>query len=193
MGATKVNAKSETAAKRRQQEGLEELQIEEPQPAMKTEPQREHEWLQQLVGEWTFEGEALMAPGQPREKFSGTESVRPLGELWILAEGESEMPEGGPAGMIMTLGYNPQRRRFVGTFITSMMTHLWVYDGSLDAAEEVLTLNTEGPDMSAAGKMAKFKDVIELQSDDHRVLTSYILGDDGKWHEVMTAHYYRRT
>ena len=32
---------------------------------MKAEPQKEHQWLQKLVGEWTSEGEADMGPGQP--------------------------------------------------------------------------------------------------------------------------------
>ena len=32
---------------------------------MKTEPQQEHQWLQQLVGEWTYEADATMEPGQP--------------------------------------------------------------------------------------------------------------------------------
>jgi hypothetical protein len=118
--------------------------------------------------------------------------VRSLGGLWILAEGQSQMPDGSPATMIMTLGYDPQRKRFVGTFIGSMMTHLWVYDGGLDAAEKVLSLNTEGPDMAAEGKMATFRDVIEFKSDDHRVLRSHMLGDDGKWREVVTAHYRRK-
>ncbi|MCU0913105.1 MAG: DUF1579 domain-containing protein [Planctomycetes bacterium] len=147
---------------------------------MKAEPQREHRWLEQLVGEWTFEGKAIVAPGKPREKFQGIENVRSLGGLWIVAEGEGEMPEGGPATMILTLGYSPQRKRFVGTFTMSIMNHLWVYDGGLDAAEKVLTLNTEGPDMSAEGKIAKFKDVIEFKTADHRTLRSHILGDDGK-------------
>jgi hypothetical protein len=40
--------------------------------------------------------------------------------------------------------------------------------------------------------MTKYKDVIELRSDDHRVLTSHMLGDDGKWYGFMTAHYRRR-
>jgi hypothetical protein len=48
-----------------------------------------------------------------------------------------------------------------------MMTHLWVYAGVLDAAERVLTLNAEGPHMAAEGQMAKYKDAIELTSDDH--------------------------
>ncbi len=160
---------------------------------MKTEPQKEHQWLQKLVGEWTFEGEATMEPGQPPAKFTGTESVRSLAGLWILAEGQGEMPGGGVATMtIMTLGYDLQKGRYVGTFIGSMMTNLWLYDGALDAAERVLTLDTEGPNMAAEGKMAKYKDVIEFKSDDHRVLTSYMLGDDGKWNGFMTANYRRK-
>ncbi|MGH8526826.1 MAG: DUF1579 family protein, partial [Gammaproteobacteria bacterium] len=43
---------------------------------MKVEPQKEHQWLQKLVGEWTFESDCGMGPGKPNEKFKGTESVR---------------------------------------------------------------------------------------------------------------------
>ena len=71
------------------------------------------------------------------------------------------------------------------------MSYLWVYDGFLDASEKVLTLNAEGPSSTAEGKLGKFKDVIEFESDDHRVLTAHMLGDDGTWQQFMTANYYR--
>jgi hypothetical protein len=158
---------------------------------MMAEPQKEHRWLQKLVGEWTSEAE-MMEPGKPPDKAKGTESVRSLGGLWFLAEGQGEMPGGGEATMLMTLGYDPQTKRYVGTWIGSMMTHLWIYDGELDAAERVLTLNAEGPSMAGDGKMAKYKDVIEVKSDDHRVLTSHVLGDDGNWQHFMTANYRRK-
>jgi Protein of unknown function (DUF1579) len=159
---------------------------------MKSEPQKEHQWLQQLVGEWTYESDCIMEPGQPRSKFKGSERVRSLGGLWILAEGQGEMPGGGTATTVMTLGYDPQKQRYVGTWIGSMMTYLWVYDGEPDTAGRVLTLNAEGPHMVAEGKMARYKDVIEFKSEDHRVLTSHMLGDDGEWHEFMTANYRRK-
>jgi hypothetical protein len=164
---------------------------ETQQAPMMAEPQKEHHWLQKLVGEWTSEAE-MMEPGKPPEKVKGTESVRPLGGLWILAEGQAEMPGGGEGTMLMTLGYDPQKKRYTGTWIGSMMTHLWVYDGELDAAERVLTLNSDGPSMAGEGKMAKYKDVIEVKSDDHRVLTSHVLSDDGKWQQFMTANYRRK-
>ena len=159
---------------------------------MLAEPQREHNWLQKLVGEWTFETEATMEPGKPPEKFNGKESVRSIGGLWMVCEGGGEMPGGGTATTIMTLGYDPAKKKFLGTFIGSMMTHMWVYEGELDAAEKVLTLDTEGPSFKGDGKLVKYQDIIEIKSDDHRTLSSQTLGEDGKWHRFMTANY-RRT
>ncbi|MBI2276779.1 MAG: DUF1579 domain-containing protein [Dechloromonas sp.] len=160
---------------------------------MQPVPQAEHQWLQQLVGEWTTE--AQMAT-EPAEACKGTESVRSLGGLWVLAEGRGEMPDGGSATMLMTIGYDPGKKRYVGTWIGSMMTHMWLYDGELDASRTVLTLNSEGPDMSPGavpGRLAKYKDVIELKDADHRTLTSHCLGADGQWQQFMTARYQRTT
>jgi hypothetical protein len=166
---------------------------ETQQSAMKKpEPEKEHQWLKQLLGEWTFEGEATMGPDAPPEKFRGTERVRSIGDLWFLSEGEGQMPDGGPSTTLATLGYDPQKKRFVGTFIGSMMTYLWVYDGSLDASGKVLTLDTEGPGMTGDGKIAKFQDVIEIKSEDQRTLTSRVQGEDGTWTQMMTMMY-RRT
>lgn len=158
---------------------------------MQTEPQQEHHWLQKLVGEWTYEGECNMGPDQPPAKSTGSEVVRSLGGLWVLCEGQGEMPGGGLATTLMTIGYDPRQKRFVGTWVGSMMAHLWLYEGTLDAAGKVLTLESEGPSMTGDGKLAKYRDVIELKSDDHRVMTSHLLGDDGQWHLFMTASFVR--
>ena len=158
----------------------------------KPELENEHRWLEQFAGEWTFEGEGVSEPGKPREKFSGTESVRSLDGVWLLCEGHGEAPGGEASTSIMTLGYDPAKKLYLGTFIGSMMTHMWVYEGTLDAAGKVLTLDTEGPHFGAEGKLAKYKDVIEFVSDDHRTLTSQMQGDDGTWTQFMTAHYRRK-
>lgn len=158
---------------------------------MQAEPQKQHHWLQKLVGDWTSEMEAEMGPDQPSMKSKGTETVRSLGGLWIIGEGQGEMPDGGQANMILTIGFDPLTNRFKGTWIGSMMTHLWVYDGELDPSEKVLTLNAEGPSMMDPTKSMKYKDVHELKSEDHRILTSHAMGDDGKWTQFMTAHYRR--
>jgi len=158
---------------------------------MNTEPQAQHRWLQRLVGEWRYEIEAACEPGAAPSKFQGSETVRTLGGLWVLCEGRGTMPDGSHATTLMTLGFDPRQGRFVGSWVGSMMTWQWVYRGSLDAGERILTLETEGPSMAAEDKLMPYKDVIELAGDDHRILTSHTPDADGKWNCFMTAHYHR--
>lgn len=167
------------------------METKERQSPMDAEPRPEHEWLHRMVGDWAYAAVAEMGPDQPPHRDEGTETVRSLGGLWVLAEGEGAMPGGSPARMVMTLGFDPEADRFVGTWVGSMMTHLWVYDGEMDAAGKVLTLEAEGPDMSGSGGTARYRDVIAFEDDDHRTLRSSVMGDDGDWHEFMEARYRR--
>ena len=161
------------------------------QACMPSEPQQEHRWLEKLVGEWTFESDCDMGPGKPRERFKGTQSIRSISGLWIIGEGQGEMPGGGVGTMVLTLGYDPQKKRFVGTWFGSMMTALWVYEGERNSSG-MLTLNTKGPSFAGDGTLANYHDIIEVKSDDHYVLRSEVQGEDGKWSEFMVANY-RRT
>ncbi|AOX99818.1 DUF1579 domain-containing protein [Jeongeupia sp. USM3] len=159
---------------------------------MKTEVLQQHRWLQQLLGDWTFECEMQGPPGQPAEKSSGSESVRALGDIWVLCEGQGTMPDGDPCTMLMTLGFNAERQRFTGSWVGSMMTHLWVYDGELDAGGRILTLSSSGPDCMNPGQTGNYHDVIEIVDADHRVMRSEGQGADGKWTPFMTARYARK-
>lgn len=150
----------------------------------------QHRWLQQLVGDWTYESTVAMGPDET-ETYTGMDRVKALGEFWIVAEGEGEFPGDGPAKMVVTLGYDPRRKRFTGTFIHSMMSYLWHYDGELDGTRRILTLESTGPSMNGAGATARYRDVIEIVSESQRMFSSYALREDGKWHEFMSARYTR--
>src|SRR5687768_17174475 len=139
---------------------------------MSTPPQAEHRWLQQFVGQWTYEADCDMGPDKPREKSNGSESVRSLGELWIVGEGQCIAPGGEPGATLLTIGFDTEKKRFVGTWVGSMMSRLWIYDGELDAGGRVLTLNAEGPSFEGDGRWAKYQDVVEIKGPDHRVLSS---------------------
>ena len=159
---------------------------------MHAEPQKEHKWLEQLVGEWAYESECLMGPDQPPVKSVGSSSNRSIGGIWVECENTADGGDGKLATMIFTLGYDPAKKRFVGTFIASMMTMLWTYDGQLDAAGKVLTLDADGPSFTDPTKTAKYKDSIEIVSPDHHILSSQFRADDGTWHRFMTSHYRRK-
>jgi hypothetical protein len=74
---------------------------------MQAKPQAEHHWLQKLLGDWEYEGEAT-SPDGDTVKSSGTESVRALGDLWVIAEGRGTMGNGDQDTTVMTLGYDEQ-------------------------------------------------------------------------------------
>lgn len=158
---------------------------------MHAEPQKEHKWLEKIVGEWTCVIESQMGSDQPKETVEGVEESRSLGGLWVISEGRMNLPGGTPGISIMSLGYDPESGKFRGTFIASMMTYLWTYEGSLDADEKILTLDAEGPDFTSR-KLVKYQDIIEFIGDDHRTLSSQVLDDDGNWNRFMTAHYRRK-
>lgn len=159
---------------------------------MTAEPQKEHLWLQKLVGEWTYESQAETAEGQPAETFTGVENVRPIGGLWVIAEGQGEMC-GGEATTVLTVGYDPEKGRFVGTWLGSMMTQLWHYDGELNTEGTTLTLESRGPSLAGDGSIATYRDVIEFVNDDYRIFHSTVQEPEGRWKTFMQAHYRRKT
>jgi hypothetical protein len=155
-------------------------------------PEKEHQWLQRLVGKWTYEHPAPPAnPGEEPQMFSGVETIRPIGQLWIQAEGRGNMPGGGEATTILTLGYDSQQKKIVGTWIGSMMTFQWVYEGSLDFDTNTLTLHSTGPDFEKPGASARYRETIRLVSDDERRFTSAVQKPDGSWNQFMEVTYHR--
>lgn len=159
---------------------------------MNSTPQPQHEWLQRLVGEWTLESESRMAPDKPLETFKGTEAVRSLGGLWIIAEGEADMPGGTHGRSVMTLGFDSDTGRFVGTWIGTMMTNLWVYDGELNEDQTKLELLCDGPAMDGSGGKDRYRDVIEMTGENERTTRSSVLREDGSWQEFVTMRYRRK-
>jgi hypothetical protein len=162
----------------------------EQAPPWQTKPTKEHEWLRRLVGEWTYESEAYESPDAEPHRESGRETVRAFGDVWVIAEGEGAMPDGSEHRSVLTLGFDPQQGRFVGTWIGSAMAYLWHYRGELDNAGNVLALHSDGPSMSGAGT-AKYKDVIEIIDDDHRVFSGHIQDENGDWQRLMSMTYTR--
>jgi len=152
-------------------------------------PQKEHEWLQQLVGEWDTEGEILTEPGKPPMTTKGSESGRSIGGFWIVCEHKGDF-FGTPFTGILTLGYDPQNKKYLGTWVDSVTSYLWKYEGTVDATGKILTLDTEGPGHEP-GKLLKFREVIEVKSKDHKVFTS-ATEKDGKWLTHLTINCRRK-
>jgi hypothetical protein len=150
-------------------------------------PLPEHQWLDRMLGEWTYTAECQMGPDQPPMQSSGTSVVRSLGGLWSVAEGTDSH-----GTSLLSIGYDPVRKQFVGSFIASMMTHHWLYTGSLDDSGKVLTLDAEGPTMAGDGTMTWYQDIFESIDDNTRTLKSRIKMPDGQYVHFMQATYTRK-
>jgi hypothetical protein len=64
---------------------------------------------------------------------------------------------------------------------------MWLYEGSVDASGKTLTLQAEGPNFLAAGKLTQFEDIYEFISEKEMKMTSRMLGEDGKWITFMSG------
>ena len=56
----------------------------------------------------------------------------------------------------------------------------------------MLTLDCEGPDFEAPGKLARYQDIITIVDDDRRTLTARVQTADGTWKQIMSAQYRRQ-
>lgn len=156
------------------------------QPPEFPTPTKEHQWLKQFVGKWESQSEGSMGPGQPVMKCKGTLEGRMLGGFWLVNELQGDVM-GTPMTSIQTIGYDPAAKKYVGTWVDSMMNHLWNYQGSVDATGKILTLDAMGPNFMAEGKLTKFRDAYEFKSADHVIATSSMMGEDGQWIVFMTG------
>jgi hypothetical protein len=156
---------------------------------MFAKPQQEHEWLEQLVGQWTIEQKCTMPDGTASVS-GGQMTCRSVGGLWLIAESSGPSAESDPWHCIMTLGYDPAQNCYVGTFIGSMMTHLWPYRGTRDAASPRLTLDSEGPKFDGTGT-TKYRDTLEIISPDKWLFYGEVLRDDGTWFRMMDGEHRR--
>lgn len=152
-------------------------------------PLSEHDWLQQFVGEWQSEAECHVEPGSPPVKSVGHERIRALGGFWTVSEIEAEI-SGRPFRTIQILGFDPHKERFIGTWVDTMTSYMWRYEGTLNESKNVLTLETEGPCPMHSG-ISKFRETLEARDHDHKVYTSSIIDENGQWSTNLIANAHR--
>lgn len=156
---------------------------------MFAKPQPEHQWLDQLVGQWKFEHDCQMPDGS-KSTTHGKMSCRSLGGMWLICESSGESPDGSAWSSIMTLGFDPAQNQYVGTFVGSMMPNLWPYLGVLDATGKRLPLNSKGPKFDGNGTCA-YRDTIEIIDQDSWLFISELQADDGAWAQFMSGKHTR--
>lgn len=155
-------------------------------------PAPEHALLQRFIGSWQTSGECSTGPDTPSMKNRGTMTSRMLGERWVVNDMKIDA-DGTPVVGVQTIGYDPTKKKYVGTWTDSMINHLWVYEGRYDENSETLVLEADGPNLMAGGAMTRFRDTYRFVTDDRIESTSASLSDEGEWVVFMTGVMVRQT
>lgn len=132
-------------------------------------PGPEHAVLSADVGTWDAKVE-MMTPGGTMTS-SGVETNRMgCGGLCLITEFTGEMMPGVPFEGHGVSAYDPNKKKYIGSWTDSMSQGLMVGESTWDPAAKTMTSMMEGPDMT--GAMVKMKAVTE-QKGDTRVFTMY--------------------
>lgn len=153
-------------------------------------PTKENEWLTKFVGQWDSKSTAPgMADGEDAT-CSGTATYRMLGGFSLVAD-----VKGDAGGMnmeaVQIIGYDPEQKAYVGTWVDSMTGFMWKYKGSVDKTGNKLSLEAEGPNFMTGKGTAMFRDSYEFDGPDHIIARSEMQGEDGKWIEFMKGDMHR--
>lgn len=159
---------------------------------MSTEAKIETSWLQQLLGDWTYEFSTAANSEVPGATATGTEKVWAVGGTWIVAENKGNGSDGNPTHSVVTLGFDSARGRFQGVHAGTMAPVLFHFDGELGEKGKALLLMTEGPALSDDRATDKYRDILRMNDANHREQVSQVLDEHGNWLEFMSTRYTRK-
>jgi Protein of unknown function (DUF1579) len=153
-------------------------------------PGPEHELLKKDAGVWDATVEEYVEPGKPPRVSKGFETgTLACGGLWLISDFKGEMM-GQPFQGHGILGYDPAKKKYVGTWVDGMSPALGLVEGTYDAAKKTMTSYYESHD--PAGNPMKMKMVTVWTGEDSRAWTAFMAGGDGKDIPVLAMKYQRR-
>ena len=148
-------------------------------------PGKEHAVLKQMEGEW----DATMDFMGMESKGTYTCKVG-MGGLWLTQD-----YAGNFMGQDFTghgiLGYDPAKKKYVGTWIDSMVTSLDLMAGTYDEGKKELTMAQKGVD-PASGQEVDMRNVTRFVDKDHMTFEMHVGQPGGEEAAAFTIEYVRK-
>lgn len=130
------------------------------------------------VGTWDADCKMWEGPDAEPFPFKGTEVNTMLGgSTWVVGDFKSDFSGQEFRGHSQT-GYDPEKKKVVGTWIDTMSTHMVVYEGTYDAATKTRTVEFDNVDPT--GKKLREKHEIKYNKDGSRVMTAFATDKETK-------------
>ena len=159
-------------------------EMEFPQPTV------EHDRLKEHAGVWNVESSFYMDPNPetPPMVVQAKETIEMFGPFWTTGTYESEMM-GMPFQGKATLGYDPENKEYVSTWIDTMSPTFFCFRGNFEGE----TLTMRGRAFDCMSKMeANYRTTEVHKSPNERVFEMFMEMPDGTEFKMMT-HVYTRS
>jgi hypothetical protein len=146
-------------------------------------PGAPHKMLATLEGSWSTKTRAWMEPDKPPMEGTGTcEQKMLLGGRYLLQEYAGEMMGSQFTG-INLIGYDNHTRKFVSTWIDSMSTGIYYFEGSAGADGKTITQQSRCDD-PVRGPMV-WRSVTRIADDNTLRYDMYMTPKGGKEEKMM--------
>jgi hypothetical protein len=159
---------------------------------MFVKPTEQHKMLlEKEVGDHDVEVRVFMNGPEGEPVVSkGTDKVVKVGDVWVLSEFKGEM-----AGMAFTgrgfTGYDPHKKKFVGSWVDSLSTSMMVLEGDYDPATKTLTMFAEATNPDGSKAWAKLTTL--YKDDGTKVFTLAMAPEkDGEYVKAMEVAYSKK-
>jgi hypothetical protein len=147
--------------------------------------------FKEMAGNWTYVMKMRQAPDGPVMESKGTVVAEvALNGFFIFSKMEGEMMGMKFEGRDQ-LGYDPNKKKYVGTWAVNMGPYLMTYEGTWDPAKKALTTKGEMFDQMQQ-KNVTVKMVTEVKDADHHTFRMFMPGPDGKDAEAFSVEYTRK-
>ena len=153
-------------------------------------PGPEHQVLAAEAGTWDAVVEISVPDGTTMRSTGVEEDTLACGGRCLVSEFKGDMMPGMTFEGRGISTWDGAKKKYVGAWTDSMSPGMAVNEGTYDASTKTLTSLMEGPDLT--GAVVKTKSVVQYTDADHKVMTMFTAGPDGKDVQSMKISYTRR-
>jgi hypothetical protein len=145
--------------------------------------------LKREVGVWDCDVKFYPDPNGQAVVSKAIENNYMVGNVWLVGDFKGEMAGASFHGSSQ-MGYDPKKKKYIGSWIDSASPYPTAMEGSYDAASKTLTIIGIGKDPN--GAESKMKLVSVFKDEDNRTMTISIAGTGDEWLRMMECEYRRK-
>jgi hypothetical protein len=153
-------------------------------------PGPEHQLLSSEAGTWDAVVEMTAPDGNSMRSTGMEEDTLSCGGRCLVSAFKGDLMPGATFEGRGVTTWDGAKKKYVGAWTDSMSSGMSVSEGTYDASTKTMTSTMEGPDMS--GAVVKSRSTVQYTDTDHKVMTMFMVGPDGKEAQGVKISYTRR-